>query len=170
MERDAALAAFEQSRDRFLAAMDVAPDACLTYLRPGDIYSIGGLAVHCNWVLRHYARVLEKLAVADPAQFATDDPAEEKEEADRRALAGLGKGEREAEFRLLGRLHGDVIRSAMAVPAGAWEKKTPIRYGDAADAYPTSPDDIIGWLRDHYEEHVPQAGELIAEWRAAESS
>ena len=31
---------------------------------------------------------------------------------------------------------------------------------------PTSPDDVLGWLRDHYREHVEQCPELIASWRA----
>jgi hypothetical protein len=31
---------------------------------------------------------------------------------------------------------------------------------------PTSPADVVGWLRDHYYEHVPQIRELFLEWRA----
>lgn len=167
MERTQALAEFDSSRDEFLAAMDVAPDACLTYRKPGDIYSIGGLVVHCNEVLRHYLRVLDHLAEPEPAEFRTDDPAAEKEEADRRALAGLQPGERAAEFRTLATLHDDVIGRAKSIPAGAWERKTGVFYGDAEDVYPTSPDDVVGWLRDHYREHVPHAADLIAAWRAA---
>jgi hypothetical protein len=169
MERAPALADFDRSRDEFLAAMDAAPDACLTYLKPGDIYSIGGLAVHCNWVLRHYTRVLDRLAVPAPAEFRTEDPPAETEEADRRALAGLQPGERGPEFRTLATLHGDVLRRALSIPEGAWEKKTAVFYGDAEDAYPTSPDDVIGWLRDHYREHVPQATDLVAQWRSSAS-
>ena len=45
--------------------------------------------------------------------------------------------------------------------------KTRLSYGDAVDAFPTSPDDVIGWLRDHYREHVPHAEELLADWRAS---
>jgi hypothetical protein len=67
----------------------------------------------------------------------------------------------------LASLHQGVRQAALALPAGAWEEKTPVFYGDAADAYQTSPDDVIGWLRDHYQEHVPHAGELLAEWRAS---
>jgi hypothetical protein len=169
MERAPALAEFDRSRDAFLAAMEAAPDASLTYLRPGDLYSIGGLAVHCAWTLRHYTRVLDRLAVPATAEFRTDDSVPESEEAGRRALAGLAATERAAEFRTLATLHGDVLRRALTVPAAGWELQTPVFYGDDAQATPTSPDDVIRWLSEHYQEHVPHAAELIAEWRAAEA-
>jgi hypothetical protein len=167
MERDAALSEFDSSRDQFLAAIAPVPDAALTYLRPGDIYAIGGLVVHCNQVLRHYNRVLDRLAGTGTAEFRAEDPSEEVEEADRRALAGLSPGERDAELAVLRGLHEDVKRTALDVPEDAWQQKTPVLYGSAVDAYPTSPDDVIGWLRDHYQEHVPHAAELLAEWQAA---
>jgi DinB superfamily len=170
MQRTPALADFDRGRDEFLGAMEAAPDACLTFLKPGDIYSIGGLAVHCNWVLRHYLRVLDKLAVANPAEFRTEDPPEEKAEADRRALAGLQPAERAVELRTLATLHGDVIRRAMTIPDEAWEQKTNVLFGDSKEPYPTSPDDVLGWLRDHYREHVPQAADLIAQWRTSTDS
>ena len=31
------------------------------------------------------------------------------------------------------------------------------------DPYPTSPEDIIEWLRDHYREHVQQSADLVRE-------
>jgi hypothetical protein len=167
MDRETALIEFDSARDAFLAALREAPDESLKYLRSGDIYAIGGLAVHCNWVLKHYQRVLERLGESSPGEFRAADPPGENDEANRRALAGLSPGERSAEMAELDSLHGEVKRAALVVPADAWEEKTPIFYGDAADAYLTSADDVIGWLRDHYQEHVPHAGELLAEWRAS---
>lgn len=167
MDRETALAKFDSARDSFLAALQAAPDESLTFLRSGDIYAIGGLAVHCNWVLKHYRRVLDRLGRPGAGEFRATDPAGENEEANRRALAGLAPAERSTELAELGSLHLGVREAALVLPAGAWEEKTPVFYGDAADAYPTSPDDVIGWLRDHYQEHVPHAGELLAEWRAS---
>jgi hypothetical protein len=168
MKRAPALAEFDRGRDAFLAAMEAAPDASLTYLRPGDVYAIGGLPVHCAWTLRHYTRVLDRLAVPAPAGFRTEDPFPEWEEAQRRALAGLAASERAAELRTLATLHGDVLRRALTIPEEAWERKTPVVYRNGAEAEPTSPDDILRWLTEHYREHVPQATELIAEWRAGQ--
>jgi hypothetical protein len=167
MDKEAALAQFDSARDAFLAALQAAPDESLTFLRGGDIYAIGGLAVHCNRVLKHYRRVLEQLADTNEGGFRATDPPGENEEANRRALAGLAPAERSPELAELAALHLAVRESALALPAATWEEKKPVFYGDAAEAYPTSPDDVVGWLRDHYEEHVPHAGELLAEWRAS---
>ena len=167
MDRDRALAEFDTARDAFTAAMREAPDESLSYLPSGDIYAIGGLAVHCNWVLKHYCRVLDRLAQPAEGEFRAGDPEGENEAANQRALAGLEPSERNAELAKLGSLHQAVKQAALAVPTDAWEEKTPVFYGDATDAYATSPDDVIGWLRDHYHEHVPHAGELLAEWRAS---
>jgi DinB superfamily len=167
MDRETALAEFDTARDSFVTAFEAAPGESLTFLRAGDIYAIGGLAVHCNWVLKHYRRVLEELAETNEGGFRAADPPGENEEANRRALAGLAPHERSAELAELDSLHEAVRRAAQRLSAGAWEEKTPVFYGDATEAYPTSPDDVIGWLRDHYQEHVPHAGELLAEWRAS---
>jgi hypothetical protein len=167
MDRETALADFDRSRDEFLAALQAAPDESLSYLRSGDIYAIGGLVVHCNRVLKHYQRVLQHLAEAGVGEFRATDPPGETAEADRRALAGLAPAERSTELTELGTLHQGVRQAALRVAAAKWEEKTPVFYGAAPDAYPTSPDDVIGWLRDHYREHVPQTGELLAEWRAS---
>ena len=167
MDRETALTEFDSARDAFLTAFEAAPDESLTFLRGGDIYALGGLAVHCNWVLKHYRRVLEQLAETDAGGFRATDPPGENEEANRRALAGLAPGERGGELAELDTLHQGVKLAALALQAGSWEEKTPVFYGDAAEAYPTSPDDVVGWLRDHYQEHVPHAGELLAEWRAS---
>lgn len=167
MERDTALSEFDSSRDQFLAAIAPVPDAALVYRRPGDIYAIGGLAVHCNAVLKHYGRVLDRIVEHGTTEFRAEDPPKEVEESSQRALAGVSPSERDAELALLSELHEDLKRTALTVPAGDWERKTPVLYGSAADAYATSPDDIIGWLRDHYQEHVPHAAELLSEWQAA---
>ena len=166
MARETALAEFDRSRDAFLDALRPAPDESLGYLREGDIYAIGGLAVHCNWVLRHYRRVLDGLASGGGAELTAKDPAGEQDEANRRALAGLTPEQRAPELAELSSLHAEVSQAALRIAEDAWERKTPVLYGDAADAYPTSPDDVIGWLRDHYREHVPHAAELLAEWQS----
>jgi len=166
VEKSAALADFGSSRGEFLDAMQACPDEALSYLKTGDIYAIGGFFPHANWVLKHYSRVLDRLAAGE-AGFRTDDPPREHEEANRRALAGLQPGEREAELAELDSLHKQVLATAESIPAEGWESKVDVFYGDAADAYPTSADDVIGWLREHYREHVPQAAELLAEWRSA---
>ena len=169
VEKSAALADFERARDEFLDAMHACPDEALAYLKPGDIYAIGGFFPHANWVLKHYLRVLERLG-AGQAGFRTDDPAGEHEEANRRALAGLQPGQRDAELAELGHHHRRVLSVSESIPTEVWESKVDVFYFDADDAFPTSPDDVLGWLRDHYREHVPQSADLLAEWRLAQTA
>jgi hypothetical protein len=39
-------------------------------------------------------------------------------------------------------------------------------YPGSPDPYPTSAQDILGWLTDHYDEHTVQIGQLLDQWRA----
>ena len=48
-------------------------------------------------------------------------------------------------------------------------RTAPVVYGPGQAPYPTSADDLIGWLRDHYREHVEQSADLIEEWRNAKA-
>src|SRR5438094_9164088 len=75
MEREAALADFESARKEWEAAFANVPDGALTYLKPGDDYSLGGLQVHVNWVLVHYRRVLDAILAAGFGETAADGPA-----------------------------------------------------------------------------------------------
>src|SRR2546430_17238522 len=74
MEREAALADFETARQEWEAAFANVPDGALTYLKPGDDYSLGGLQVHANWVLVHYRRVLDGILAAGFSETAAGDP------------------------------------------------------------------------------------------------
>src|SRR3989442_13911018 len=84
MEREAALADFETARKEWEAAFAKVPDGALTYLKPGDDYSLGGLQIHVNWVLVHYRRVLDGILAAGFAETAPGGPPADV----RRALEG----------------------------------------------------------------------------------
>src|SRR5437879_13554521 len=93
MEREAALADFETARKEWEGAFAKVPDGALTYLKPGDDYSLGGLQVHVNWVLVHYRRVLDGMIAAGFAETAPRDPPGDVT----RALAGAKRGLMPAE-------------------------------------------------------------------------
>src|SRR5437588_10490325 len=95
MERDAALADFEAARGEWEGAFAKVPDGALTYLKPGDDYSLGGLQVHVNWVLAHYRRVLDGIIAAGFAPTVPRDPPDDV----RRALDGAKRGLMPAEPR-----------------------------------------------------------------------
>src|SRR2546428_11235899 len=92
MEREAALADFETARKEWEAAFANVPDGALTYLKPGDDYSLGGLQVHVNWVLVHYLRVLDGIVAGGFAAIGPQDPAAEVQRALEGARRGLAAG------------------------------------------------------------------------------
>jgi hypothetical protein len=167
MERDGALADFEAARKEWASAFAKVPDDALMYLKPGDDYALGGLQVHVNWVLIHYRRVLDAIIAGGFAPLGPQDPAGEIAPALMKAKAGLNAGERARSLDEMGRLHSAVAAAVSRMPDTDWARKAEVIYGEGQDPYPTSPEDILGWLRDHYREHVQQSGELIGEWEAS---
>jgi hypothetical protein len=45
-----------------------------------------------------------------------------------------------------------------------------VRYGAGSDPYDTTPLAILGWVTDHYLEHVDQINSLVARWRSENSA
>jgi len=165
VEREAALADFEAARAEWVAALAKVPDEALAYLKPGDDYALGGLQVHVNWVLGHYRRVLDALIAGGFAPMAAADPPGEWEAFNQKAKAGLTAVGRVQALAEMASLHQSVVKTAQGLQASDWWRKAAVVYGEGKDPYPTSPEDLIGWLRDHYREHVDQSAELITSWR-----
>jgi len=166
MDREAALADLAAARSEWEAAFAMVPDEALGYLKPGDDYALGGLLVHVNWVLTHYGRVLEGLIAARFGELGPQDASGEAEAAGQKAKVGLEAGQRAKTLAEMGRLHAAVVLAVTRQPEGDWLRKAAVVYGEGQDPYPTSPEDVIGWLREHYREHVEQSADLVAEWRA----
>ena len=166
MERDAALADFDVARTEWEAAFARVPDGALAYLKEGDDYALGGLQVHVNWVLTHYARVLRAIVAGGFKPVGPKDSPGESEAAGKRAVAGLTVKERSRSLYDMERLHAAVLTAVGRLSESDWFRKAAVVYGEGEDPYPTSPEDIITWLTDHYREHVRQSGELTAEWQS----
>ncbi len=164
MERDAALADFEAARREWEAAFGRIPDGALRYLKPGDDYSLGGLQVHVNWVLMHYKRVLDGIIRRGFGELGPQDPRGAEAMAREGAKRGLEIHERRKSLDEMGRLHKAVVNNATKLPRTDWTRKADVIYGAGEEPYPTSPQDILRWLTDHYREHVQQSADLIEEW------
>jgi DinB superfamily len=163
--KDASLTDFDAARKEWEAALAQVPDEALAYLKPGDDYALGGLQVHVNWVLVHYRRILDGLIGGGFAPLAPLDPPGETDETNKRATNGLtADGRRKALADMAG-LHRAVLEAARGLPDESWSRKAPVVYGAGQDPYPTSPEDVVGWLTDHYREHVQQCPDLVASWR-----
>jgi len=160
-----ALADFDKARAEWESALAKVPDEALEYLKPGDDYALGGLQVHVIWVLVHYRRVLDGLIAGDFAALGPLDPPGEHSEANAKAKAGLTAEGRRKSLAEMAALHRSVLNAATQLPDESWTRKAPVVYGAGEAPYSTSPEDVIGWLRDHYREHVQQCPELVASWR-----
>ncbi len=165
MDRDEALSDFDAAREEWEAAFAQVPDAALGYLKPGDDYALGGLQVHVNWVLVHYGRILDGIKADPHQQLEPLDKPGESADANKRAKAGLSAAERKPALEEMSGLHRFIKETAAGFQDAGWATKTAVVYGEGQDPYPTSPDDVLGWLREHYREHVQQCPELIAAWR-----
>ena len=166
MEREAALADLETARGEWEDAFARIPDAALTYLKPGDDYALGGLQVHVNWVLAHYRRVLDGIIAAGFAGIGPQDPPGAEQNARDGAKRGLTAGERGGLLEEMAQLHAAVRSTVSELSGGDWQRKAAVVYGAGEGPYPTSPEDVVEWLRDHYREHVAQSADLIQDWRA----
>ncbi len=166
MDREDALADFGAARSEWESAFANVPDDALGYLKPGDDYALGGLLIHVTWVLMHYTRVLDGIIAARFGPLTPQDAPGEAEAAGQRARVGLAASQRAKALTEMGRLHAAVVTAITPLPEGDWWRKAAVIYGEGHDPYPTSPEDIVGWLRDHYREHVEQSADLVADWQA----
>lgn len=167
MDRGTALAEFEAARVEWQAAFDRVPDGALTYLKAGDEYSIGGLQVHVTWVLGHYRRILEAILAARFGDVGPQDEPGAEEAARRLAKAGVTAAGRQKQVETAEKEHARVAGALASLVPSDWSRKATVVYGEGQDPYPTSPEDIAGWLTDHYREHVGQCADLVRDWEAA---
>ena len=163
-ERGTALKELESARAAFVGAYAEVPDEALAFLKPGEDYALGGLVTHVIAVLEHYRFVLSAIVDAGFGEVRPEDPPGFWEQQGLRAHAGLQPDERAAAFGELDRQHGRFVATVASLPPEDWDRKAAVWFPNAAEALPTSPGDIWGWLNDHYLEHVPQVGNLHEEW------
>jgi len=163
-DRDTALKEFEAARAAFVDAYAGVPDVALAFLKPGEDYALGGLVTHVVAVLDHYRLVLSAVLDAGFGEVRPEDPPGFWEQQGRDAHAGLQPDERTAAFGELDRQHDAFVAAVASLPPEDWARKAAVWFPGAAEALPTSPGDIWGWLNDHYLEHVPQVGDLHQEW------
>lgn len=163
--KEAALADFEKARADWESALGQVPDEALSYLKPGDDYALGGLQVHVNWVLLHYSRIFDGLLAGGFAPLDPLDTWEEYKDFNARAKAGLTAAGRRKALAEMAALHASVMDAIQRVPVESWSRKAPVVDVPGHDPYETSPEDIVGWLSEHYREHVQQCPELLISWR-----
>jgi ketosteroid isomerase-like protein len=119
--------------------------------------------VHVNFVLQHYTNVLNALIGGGFAECRPEDPPGLHEQANARAKEALPARAVAVELATTEKLHGHVTGLVEGMAADL-DRKASVWYPGGSEAYPTSAADVLGWLTDHYREHVPQLEALVAAW------
>jgi hypothetical protein len=167
-DREAALRAFAQARTGFQDAYRPIPDDALCYVPQGEDYTLGGLVVHVTDIIAHYDRVLDGMVGSGYQQVRIVDPDEDRPRIESLIRSGYSGAERAQIFSEMGSAHDALAAKVRTMPASDYTRKAPVLYGpDAAEPYETRAADILGWLIDHYREHIAQATELLATWKSS---
>lgn len=151
------------ARGEFASAFEDVPDGALGYRGASDEYALSGIVVHLTATVDHYRRVVEGMVDKMFAAFALQpqDPAVEAAHA-ARCKSGFGPGERDEAFALLESAHDDLCTAVLGLEPQDYTRKVPVTYKLGDKPFDTSPADIVGWLTEHYREHVPHVEQLKA--------
>ena len=172
-ERASAMAAFDDAYQAFLAAFAQAPDAALPYVPPGDEYALGVLPAHLLDPIHRYLAVLDDMLRegfgAIDRSAGPEGAARAEAEARRHAFLAAQRptgAERAPMLVALEKAHREVHARMDALDEATFARQAPLVYAAGSEPYPTSARAIMGWLTDHYREHVEQVGAILARWRA----
>jgi hypothetical protein len=166
-----ALAKFAEARDRFFGAFDAVPDDALIYRPPEDDFAVGGIPAHVAQVLRNYRNTLLGMIDADFSETTTvagsyDTPQQRPENTKN----GISSDQRAGVLADVSLEHNGLADAAGGLTPEQCARSAPVRYGVGADPYDTTALAILGWVTDHYMEHVDQINSLVARWRSENSA
>lgn len=169
----ALVAKFDAARDTFLAAFAQAPDAALPYTPPGDDYALGVLLPHLRDTINHYLAVYDHISAANygPVDLTTDADMMAHEQALHQQLVVTKPtgDDRAAMLADLGAAHQRLDERFGGLDDASLTRQADVIYSPGTEPYPTSVADIFGWVIDHYDEHVAQTTQLIAQWQAEQA-
>lgn len=167
IDRETALANFDHARDDFVRAFVQVPDKALSFKPEGDTYSIGDLVPHVIGSLNMYTVVLETMTSLD---WALSNPFEgeprqtmEDHAAQMQAVFAGGEG-RDAIIDELEQVHDQLASRLRKMAYAEYNRRAPVRYPSSEEPYPTSAYDILGWLTEHYNEHIAQLWQMVELW------
>jgi hypothetical protein len=164
--RETVLADFDQSRLEFEEALRRAPDAALRYRPPGEDYALGGLVVHVADVLHNYARLIDAINAVEWRPLTA--PGHETSPHDTTLIHdGFGGETRPAILEQMRTAHTALVQATLVSGPETFRRQAAVIYSGSSEPYPTSPADVVGWVRDHYKEHTQQITDLVSAWAEA---
>ncbi|HEX3245236.1 MAG TPA: DinB family protein [Chloroflexota bacterium] len=166
--RDQAFRAFERARAEFKQAYRDVPDAALHYLPEGDDYALGGLIVHVANAMENYVKVIGAMKAEGFRQLKAAEGSGETPEMLEALKHGFDGPERSRHWARLDRVHAALVDQVNALAEQDFSRTAPIIFGHATEPLPTSAAMIMGWMIDHYRDHVGQVRDMLAEWTTDE--
>lgn len=161
---DLAVERFDAAADAYRRTLEQAPAEALGQRRPGDDYTLAGLAYHVNAVLAHYHAVARAILDAGLRETSAPDSSKLFEAANAKAGGTPTGVERDAVLAETVELHAAIRGLLAGVDARNWGRTVPVRFG-SGEPHPTRLLDVLGWLTDHYAEHTAQVATLLADWQ-----
>ena len=166
--RDEALTAIERARAAFKQAYKDVPDAALRYLPEGDDYSLGGLIVHVANAMENYVKVLDRMKAESFRQMKAAEGSGETPEMLEALKHGFDGPERARHWARLDSVHSALVNGVNALGDQDFTRTAPILFGAASEPMDTNAAMIMGWMIDHYRDHVGQVRDMLADWQADE--
>ncbi len=168
------LTAFDQSYEAFGAAFAQVPDDALSFLPPGDEYTLGVLPTHLTHPITRYLALLTRLVMSGfaPVDLSVD-PSQDRQQAQWHAtLVAMrpGPANRLQHLAELRAAHQTARAQLAAYDPATFARTAPVIFSAGSEPTPTSAHAICQWLTDHYREHTAQTHDLLALWRAANPS
>ncbi len=167
--RGAEMAAFDETRDGFLAAYATVPDEALSYLPPGDEYALGALPIHVCDSIEHYLLVFDRVTQANygPVDLSQDAEATAmtRQQHERMLQARPAAAERAGLVESVKATHDRLRLRFDPLSDEEYHRAAPVIYEGGGQPYPTSAGLIVEWLTDHYREHIQQIEDLLVRWR-----
>jgi hypothetical protein len=156
------LTGFDAAANDFFEAFAVVPDAALAFRPENDDYALSGLLIHVAGGLEFYGSVLAQM-IATNFEPLTVSGAPDPRDA---ALThdGIAPSERASTIARVRAAHEQLAR--LLERGGDIQRTAEVRFGEGADPLPTSAVDIVGWMREHYREHIAHIDELLGRWRS----
>jgi hypothetical protein len=157
------LADFDAAANRFHAAFEAVPDEALAFRPEGDDYALSGLLIHVAGGLELYSSVLASIVDADFQPVSAGGAAWAEDQA--LTHDGIQPSARAATVKRVRTAHAELVRQVQRT--ADVNRKADVRFGDSQEPLATSAADIVGWMREHYNDHVDQIAELLGKWRNA---
>jgi hypothetical protein len=156
------LAGFDAAANDFFEAFAVVPDAALAFRPANDDYALSGLLIHVAGGLEFYGNILAQM-IATRFEPLTVGGAPAPRDV---ALThhGIAPAERASTIARVRTAHARLAR--LVERGGDIQRTAEVRFGDGAEPLSTSAVDIVGWMREHYREHIAHIDELLERWRS----